>query len=114
MFVHRTAYAPVVHCGSVRQAARVLQMTELCPSSSPDARELEGCHLAPAVASAAALLCSPSAGATFYRLPPYLNRTLHICRHADVMNASLRLLMVLDRCCEAGLADDRKADICLD
>ncbi|CAL8463448.1 g2982 [Coccomyxa elongata] len=60
----RTSYAPVVHCGSVRQAARVLHMTELCPSSSPDAHALEGCRLAPAVASAAALLCSAPAGGT--------------------------------------------------
>lgn len=62
--MRRTAYAPVVYCGSVRQAATVLRMTELCPSSSPDAHALEGCRLAPAVASAAALLCSAPAGAT--------------------------------------------------
>lgn len=55
---------PVVHCGSVRQAATVVHMVELRPSASPnDARDLQGFRLAPAVAAAAALLCCSPAGA---------------------------------------------------
>ncbi len=69
----------MVHCGSVRQAATVLHMTELCPSSSPDAHALEGCRLAPAVASAAALLCSaPAAGAPLWHHPAAPSRHARI------------------------------------
>ncbi len=59
---------PVVHCGSVRQAATVLRITELRGGSArgsgiSDGMELGLCSLAPAVAAAAALLCSDPEGA---------------------------------------------------
>jgi hypothetical protein len=61
----RTAYMPVVHCGSVRQAALVVYISELCSSGArgmADGLQLRGGSLAPAVAAAAALLCSVPQG----------------------------------------------------
>ena len=53
----------MVHCGSVRQAAQVLQMTEMRPPGGAAIGHVRGVSLAPAVAAAAALLCPPASGA---------------------------------------------------
>ena len=56
----RVAYTPVVHCGSVRQTARVVSIQEL-PPPAPAAGGgclVDGCDLACAITAAAALLGS--------------------------------------------------------
>lgn len=58
-------YTPVIHCGSVRQAAQVVVMEELKPaeSSSTNGRHMvDGCDLTSAVAAAAAMQDCTSAG----------------------------------------------------
>ena len=59
----RTGYTPVVHCGSVRQAAHVLHMTEMRSREGTAIGPVHGVSLAPAVAAAAALLCPSASGA---------------------------------------------------
>ena len=53
----RSGYAPVVHCGSVRQAAKVLAMRELSLSELSSPGDTEA--IAPALAAAAAILKHP-------------------------------------------------------
>ena len=53
----------MVHCGSVRQAARVVAMAEVPLAEDwriGDACRATGCNLAPAIAAAASLLAQPS------------------------------------------------------
>lgn len=62
----RVAYTPVVHCGSVRQAARVVCVQELPPPRPGGGAGcvVDGCDLACAVTAAAALLgAAPEAAA---------------------------------------------------
>lgn len=59
----RSSYAPVIHCGSVRQAARVVSMVEVPLAEKwqiSDACQATGCNLAPAIAAAASLLVHSS------------------------------------------------------
>ena len=59
----RAAYSPVVHCGSVRQAARVVAMAEVVLPPAWQARDCclaTGCDLEPAIAAAACLLAGPT------------------------------------------------------
>lgn len=59
----RFGYTPVVHCGSVRQAARVVSMAEVPLAegwAAADACRATGCNLIPAVAAAATLLAQPA------------------------------------------------------
>lgn len=58
----RTAYTPVVHCGSARQAAHVVHMTEMRSMGGSTIGHVHGASLAPAVAAAAALLCPSALG----------------------------------------------------
>ena len=58
----RTGYTHVVHCGSVRQAAHVLHMTEMRSPGGTAIEHVHGVSLAPAVAAAAALLCPSASG----------------------------------------------------
>ena len=53
----------MVHCGSVRQAAHVIQMAEMRSAGGAAIKHEHGVSLAPAVAAAAALLCTSAAGA---------------------------------------------------
>lgn len=53
----------MVHCGSVRQAAQVLHMTEMRSAGGVAISHVHGVSLAPAVAAAAALLCPMASGA---------------------------------------------------
>ena len=58
----RSGYTPVVHCGSVRQAARVVAMAEVPLAEDwriEDACRATNCNLAPAIAAAASLLAQP-------------------------------------------------------
>lgn len=58
LFVCSAMYTPVIHCGSVRQAAQVVVMEELRPTQSDAYRirhMVEGCNLTSAVAAAAAM-----------------------------------------------------------
>lgn len=55
----RSGYAPVVHCGSVRQAAKVLTMRELSLSELSSPAHTEA--ISPAIAAAAAILGHPGA-----------------------------------------------------
>ena len=51
-------YTPVIHCGSVRQAAQVVVMEELKPAqltSTGSRHMVDGCDLTSAVAAAAAM-----------------------------------------------------------
>ena len=60
-------YTPVIHCGSVRQAAQVMVMEELPPSSSTSSgcrHMVDGCDLTSAVAAAAAMQDCTSASMT--------------------------------------------------
>jgi len=61
----RVAYTPVVHCGSVRQAARVVCVQERPPPRAGGGRGcvVDGCDLASAVTAAAALLGAAPEGA---------------------------------------------------
>ena len=59
----RSAYSPVVHCGSVRQAARVMAMTEVALPENwqiSDCCQVTDCNMEPAIAAAACLLAPPS------------------------------------------------------
>lgn len=59
----RAAYSPVVHCGSVRQAARVVAMAEVVLPPAWQIRDCclaTGCDLEPAIAAAACLLAQPT------------------------------------------------------
>lgn len=49
----------MIHCGSVRQAAQVMVMEELCLESMPGSSKhtVEGCNLTSAIAAAAAMQC---------------------------------------------------------
>ena len=64
-------YTPVIHCGSVRQAAQVVVMEELRPaeSTSMGSRHMvDGCDLTSAVAAAAAMQDCTNAGMTTGKL----------------------------------------------
>lgn len=64
-------YTPVIHCGSVRQAAQVMVMEELKPaeSTSTGSRHMvDGCDLTSAVAAAAAMQDCTNAGMTTGKL----------------------------------------------
>ena len=64
-------YTPVIHCGSVRQAAQVVVMEELKPaeSTSMGSRHMvDGCDLTSAVAAAAAMQDCTNAGMTTGKL----------------------------------------------
>ena len=58
----------MVHCGSVRQAAHVLHMTEMRSPGGTAIEHVHGVSLAPAVAAAAALLCPSATGAAHAHL----------------------------------------------
>ena len=61
-------YAPVIHCGSVRQAAQVMVMEELRSVSEGSRHIVEGCNLISAIAAAAAMQNCTCAGAASGRM----------------------------------------------
>ena len=75
----RTAYTPVVHCGSVRQAAHVIQMMEMRSANGSAITHEHGVSLAPAVAAAAALLCTTASGAARIHPPNKQQQTCPVC-----------------------------------
>lgn len=57
------AYTPVIHCGSVRQAAQVMAMEEIRlaePANDSSLHLIDGCQLSSAIAAAAAMQCYTS------------------------------------------------------
>lgn len=63
----RSAYTPVIHCGSVRQAAQVMGMAEIPLAdgwTAAEASRATDCQLEPAVAAAASLSAQAASGET--------------------------------------------------